>query len=167
MNAYVASASRLGAALGRDGALPGWLARGGRAGQVPRASLAVVTVLTGVVLALLAAGWLQVHPLVLATTSCIAAVYAVGCAAGVRLLPPRSAGRRAAAVALLLVAGLLVLSGPFLAWPAALAAGALAARAAVRPAAAATGRARRAAPAPAAIPMALGRRPRRRPGCDG
>src|SRR6266540_3158856 len=40
MNAYVASAARLGVALGRDGALPGWLTKGGRAGEVPRRSLA-------------------------------------------------------------------------------------------------------------------------------
>ena len=125
MNAYVASASRLGAALGRDGALPRWLASGSRAGEVPRPSLAAVAAQTGLVLAVVAGGGLDARPLVLATTSCIAAVYAAGCAAGVRLLPRRSPGRRAAGLALLLVTGLLVLSGPFLAWPATLAAGAL------------------------------------------
>src|SRR5919197_2856358 len=128
MNAYVASASRLGAALGRDGALPRWLASGTRAGEVPRPSLAAVAAQTGLVLAVVAGGGLDARPLVLATTSCIAAVYDAGCAAGVRLLPRRSAGRRAAGLALLLVVGLLVLSGPFLAWPATLAAGALLSR---------------------------------------
>ena len=43
MNAYFAGAARLGAALGRDGALPAWFARGSTAGEVPRRSLAVVT----------------------------------------------------------------------------------------------------------------------------
>jgi amino acid efflux transporter len=45
MNAYYAGAAKLGAALGRDGALPGWLARGSSAGEVPRRSLAVVSTL--------------------------------------------------------------------------------------------------------------------------
>ena len=40
MNAYLAGASKLGAALGRDRALPGWLAHGLVAGEVPRRSLA-------------------------------------------------------------------------------------------------------------------------------
>src|ERR687887_549775 len=80
MNAYVASASRLGAALGRDGALPRWLASGSRAGEVPRPSLAAVAAQTGLVLAVVAGGGLDARPLVLATTSCIAAVYAAGCA---------------------------------------------------------------------------------------
>lgn len=128
MNAYVASAARLGAALGRDGALPGWLARGGQAGEVPRRSLATVAALTGLVLAGLVVTGADVHPLVLATTSCLAAIYTVGCAAGVRLLPRGSPGRRAAAAATALVAGLLLLAGPFLAWPLVLATGALATR---------------------------------------
>jgi len=128
INAYVASAARLGAALGRDGALPGWLARGGQAGEVPRCSLATVAALTGVVLAGLGVTGADAHVLVLATTSCLAAIYAVGCAAGVRLLPRGSLGRRAAVAATVLVAGLLLLAGPFLAWPLVLATGALASR---------------------------------------
>ena len=42
MNAYFAGTAKLGAALGRDGALPEWFARGSEAGEVPRRSLAVV-----------------------------------------------------------------------------------------------------------------------------
>jgi len=128
MNAYVASAARLGAALGRDGALPGWLARGGHAGEVPRRSLTTVAALTGVVFAGLLVTGADAHVLVLATTSCLAAIYAVGCAAGVRLLPRGSLGRHAAVAATVLVAGLLLLAGPFLAWPVVLATGALTTR---------------------------------------
>ncbi len=43
VNAYFAGAAKLGAALGRDGALPAWFARGSSAGEVPRRSLAVVS----------------------------------------------------------------------------------------------------------------------------
>jgi amino acid efflux transporter len=42
VNAYFAGAAKLGAALGRDGALPAWLAQGSSAGDVPRHGLAVV-----------------------------------------------------------------------------------------------------------------------------
>jgi amino acid efflux transporter len=51
MNAYFAGAAKLGAALGRDGALPAWLARGDSAGEAPRRSLAVVSGLSGLALA--------------------------------------------------------------------------------------------------------------------
>ena len=44
VNAYFAGGARLGAALGRDGALPAWFARGSTAGEVPRRSLGFVTV---------------------------------------------------------------------------------------------------------------------------
>ena len=43
MNAYFAGAAKLGAALGRDGALPVWFARGSAAGEIPRRSLVVVS----------------------------------------------------------------------------------------------------------------------------
>ena len=42
INAYFAGAAKLGAALGRDGALPAWLAHGNQAGDVPRRSLALI-----------------------------------------------------------------------------------------------------------------------------
>src|SRR4051795_3692040 len=42
INAYFGGGARLGAALGRDGSLPAWLAQGSTAGEVPRRSLAVV-----------------------------------------------------------------------------------------------------------------------------
>ncbi|SRR6266511_1919145 len=128
MNAYVASAARLGAALARDRALPGWLARGVRAGEVPRRSLATVAALTAMVLAGLLVTGTDGHLLVLATTSCLTAIYVVGCAAGVRLLSRRSLGRRVAIAATVLVAGLLLLAGPFLVWPLVLATGALTTR---------------------------------------
>ena len=51
MNAYMASVARLGAALGRDGALPSWFGR--THGGEPRNSLAVVTALSLLVVAIL------------------------------------------------------------------------------------------------------------------
>jgi len=87
-----------------------------------------VAALTGMVLAGLFVTGADAHVLVLATTSCLAAIYTVGCAAGIRLLPRGSLGRRAALAATVLCAGLLLLAGPFLAWPLVLATGALTTR---------------------------------------
>jgi amino acid efflux transporter len=120
MNAYMAAAAKLGSALGRDGAFPRWLAQGSEPGGVPRRSLIALNVLIAAVLALIVAANLETQVLVQMTTANLAAVYAVGCAAGVRLSSRGSIARIAAVVAFLSVLGLLVLSGPFLAWPTAL-----------------------------------------------
>jgi amino acid efflux transporter len=125
MNAYYAGAAKLGAALGRDGALPAWLAVGSEAGEVPRRSLAVVSGSAALTLAGVTAAGLGVRPLVLLTTGCFVLVYALGTAAAIRLLPPRSSSRRMAFVALVAVAALLAATGGYLLWPLALAAAAL------------------------------------------
>jgi amino acid efflux transporter len=125
MNAYYAGAAKLGAALGRDGALPGWLAVGSQAGEVPRRSLAVVSGTAALALAAVTAAGVGVRPLVLLTTGCFVLVYALGTAAAIRLLPAGSAARRMAFVALIAVAALLAATGGYLLWPLALAAVAL------------------------------------------
>jgi amino acid efflux transporter len=117
MNAYYAGSAKLGAALGRDGALPGWLAAGSEAGEVPRRSLAVVAGSGAVALAAVTAAGVGVRPLVLLTTGCFVLVYALGTAAAIRLLPKGSAARRMAFVALLAVAALLAATGVYLLWP--------------------------------------------------
>jgi amino acid efflux transporter len=125
MNAYYAGGANLGAALGRDGALPAWLAAGSAPGRTPRRSLAVVSVLGYVSLLGTALTGVGTKPLVLLTTGSFIAVYAVGVAAAVRLLPRRTKGRAAALCALVAVAALLVTSGIYLLWPLALSAAAL------------------------------------------
>ncbi|MEU8195491.1 APC family permease [Microbispora amethystogenes] len=117
MNAYYAGAAKLGAALGRDGALPAVLAEGSVAGGVPRRSLAVHATLSFCALAVVVAAGVGPRPLVLLTTGSFVAVYAVGVAAALRLLPRRSVGRAAAMTAMVAVAALLVMSGPYLLWP--------------------------------------------------
>ncbi|MET8807607.1 amino acid permease [Streptomyces sp. NPDC004546] len=125
MNAYFAGAARLGAALGRDGALPAWLDRGGSAGEVPRRSLAVVTGLSGLALAATAVADVGPQPLVLLTTGSFVTVYTLGTAAAVRLLPRGGLPRRCALLALAAVAALLVMTGWYLLWPLVITAGAL------------------------------------------
>lgn len=125
MNAYVAATAKLGAALGRDGSLPGWLAKGSSAGEVPRRSLAVVS--GAAVAAGLVAFWLDIGPapLVLLTTGSFVTVYAVGVAAAVKLLPRGGRSHRIAVVALVAVAGLAVATGAYLLWAVVVAAAAL------------------------------------------
>lgn len=124
MNAYFAGAAKLGAALGRDGALPTWSARGSVAGEVPRRSLGLLCGLAFVALAVVTATHVSVRPLVLLTTALLVAVYAVGVAAAVRLLPLRTRAGVAALAALAAVGLLLAMSGPYLLLPLLLATGA-------------------------------------------
>jgi amino acid efflux transporter len=125
MNAYYAGASKLGAALGRDGALPGWLAAGSVVGEVPRRSLTVIGVLAMIAQIVVLATGVGPKPLVQLTTGLFVAVYAIGVAAAVRLLPRRSRARAAALVALAIVVVLLVMSGVYLVWPLLVTGGAL------------------------------------------
>jgi amino acid efflux transporter len=125
MNAYYAGAAKLGAALGRDGALPAWLAAGSVAGEVPRRSLIVIGVLSLVAQLVVLATGVGPKPLVLLTTGLFVAVYAIGVAAALRLLPRHSRARAAAVVALVIVVVLLVMSGVYLVWPLLVTVGAL------------------------------------------
>ena len=100
MNAYFAGASRLGAALARDGALPSTAFGTSRRSLtfVLVASLGAVTLPFG----------LQTSMLLV--TGCFTLVYVLGTAAALRLLPAGPA-RAWAGVAFVAVLGLLVLTG--------------------------------------------------------
>lgn len=124
MNAYFAGGAKLGAAMGRDGALPAWFARGSSAGDVPRRSLLVLAGLSGGSLAVTAALDLGLRPAVLAVTGSFALVYLLGCAAAVRLLPRGGWAWRGAAVSLAAVLALLWLTGWHVLWGLAIAAAA-------------------------------------------
>ncbi|MEU0600066.1 amino acid permease [Streptomyces sp. NPDC006393] len=117
MNAYFAGAAKLGAALGRDGALPAWLSQGGSVGEVPRRSLAVVSGLSALALTVTTVAAVGPRPLVLLTTGSFVTVYALGTAAALRLLPRGTLSHRCALLALVAVAALLVMTGWYLLWP--------------------------------------------------
>lgn len=117
MNAYYAGASKLGAALARDGSLPGWLAQGSAAGAIPRRSLALLGGMSTLTAVIVVAAGIGPSPLVLLTTGLFVTVYAVGVAAAVRLLPRGSKARLAALVAQAAVVVLLLMAGPYLIWP--------------------------------------------------
>src|SRR5262249_1050139 len=118
-------AAKLGAALGRDGGLPAWLGHGSLTGQVPRRSLAVLGAGATAVLLVAAAASVGTRPLVSLTTGLFVAVYVIGVAGAVKLLPRRSKARAAAVVSLVAVVVLLVMSGAYLVWPVLVASGAL------------------------------------------
>ncbi|KQR52010.1 amino acid permease-associated protein [Leifsonia sp. Leaf336] len=119
-NAYLAAFSKLGAAMGRDGDLPRWFGRGAENGAVARRGLllsAVVMALYSVVV--LASGDLQ--PFILVHTSIAAAVYGLGVASAIVLLPTRSVGWWMAVLSCVFAAGLLALAGWHLVFPAGIA----------------------------------------------
>ncbi|MFD5244070.1 APC family permease [Amycolatopsis sp. NPDC058340] len=125
LNVFVASMAKLGAALGRDGALPRWLAKGSRAGDVPQRSLLVVTVGTAISFLVAILTGFELEQALRAENACLIAIYLVAMAAGVRLLPSGGEQRWLAVVAVVLVFGVLVLAGWYLVFAAALALGAL------------------------------------------
>lgn len=116
MNAYFAGAAKLGAALGRDQALPAWFAQGSLRGEVPRRSLCVVVVLSLAGLALTAARGSDLEASVLLTTGSFTLVYVIGTAAAVRLLPRRSWSWWGAVLSLASVLALLWMIGLHALW---------------------------------------------------
>ena len=117
-NAYLAAFSKLGAAMGRDGDLPAWFGRGVENGAVARRGLLLSTVVMALYsVVVLASGDLQ--PFILVQTSFAAAVYGLGVASALRLLPARSLGWWMALLSCILAAGLLILAGWHLVFPAA------------------------------------------------
>jgi amino acid efflux transporter len=121
LNAYLPAFAKLGSALGRDGHLPAWFARGSEAGQVPRRALLVVGGINLVYFVLAVSTGINLEPFILIHTSCMVAVYALGMIAAVRLLERWSAGWWMAVISVVLVAGLLILAGWHLVVPAGLA----------------------------------------------
>jgi amino acid efflux transporter len=121
LNAYLPAFAKLGSALGRDGHLPIWIARGSEAGQVPRRALLVVGGINLTYFVVAVSSGLNLTPFILIHTSCMVAVYALGMVSAVRLLKRWSVGWWMAVISVVLVAGLLVLAGWHLVVPAALA----------------------------------------------
>jgi amino acid efflux transporter len=126
LNAYLPAFAKLGSALGRDGHLPRWIARGSEAGAVPRRALLVVGGINFVYFTVVVSTGLDLAPFILIHTSCMVAVYALGMVSAVRLLERWSAGWWMAVLSVILVAGLLVLAGWHLIVPAVLAVAAIA-----------------------------------------
>jgi amino acid efflux transporter len=117
MNSYLAGASRLGAALARDGALPSWLAKGNRPGEVPRRSLGLLAVLSLSVAIWAILTGAELGAIMLAASACFIAVTVAGLIAGIRLLPRGRPVWYGAVGAALAMGVVLLFSGWFLAVP--------------------------------------------------
>jgi amino acid efflux transporter len=116
LTSYATGAAELGRSLGQTGSLPAWFGRG-------RNALVAVTALSMAGLVVLGTGTDTTGVLVRLVTAAIVSVYVAGLAAALRLLPGR--GQRAVAAAgLVAVAAIAATCGWYLAWPAALGAGA-------------------------------------------
>lgn len=118
LNAYIPAFANLGAALGRDGQLPRWFARGAESGAVPRRALGLVAVQMLAYTGVFFAFHLDLESFILIHTSSMVAVYALGMIAAVKLLRPGTAGWIMAVISVVLTAGLLVLAGWHLIVPA-------------------------------------------------
>jgi len=121
-NAFVAATSRLGYALGRDGALPPRLGRLDERG-VPRSGVVAVCALGAGGLAVAYIGGLGAEDLLFIPAPLVVATYVVAMAAAVRLL--RGGARLRAGCGLALCLGVVPVLGASAAVPAGLAAGAL------------------------------------------
>ncbi|KIA71387.1 hypothetical protein ANMWB30_38900 [Arthrobacter sp. MWB30] len=124
LSTFVAGASKLGARLASDGVLPRALARGVDPGQVPSVSLCSLAMMTSISFALAALGWLSIEFQIGAASACFTAVTAFGLAAGVRLLPRRTAAWYGVVVAAVVMLVVLLFSGWALLVPAGLGAAA-------------------------------------------
>lgn len=122
LNAYLPAFGKLGAALGRDGDLPRFFAKGAEDGAVPRRALVLTGTLMAVYFGFALVLELDLAPFILIHTSNMVAIYAVGMLAATLLLRRWSVGWWLAVVATVLSAGLLVLAWQNLYVPLALAA---------------------------------------------
>lgn len=126
MNAYLPAFGNLGAALGRDGDLPRFFAKGAAGGEVPRRALVLSGSVTLVYFVLVVASGGALGSFILIHTSNMVAIYFVGMLAATLLLRRWSFGWWLAVVATVLTAGLLVLAGANLVVPGVLALAAVA-----------------------------------------
>lgn len=117
LNTYVGAFAKLGAALGRDGDLPRWFAKGAEPGGIPRRALALTAIVQGAYFVGVVLAGLDFTPFILINTACMAAVYLLGMIAATRLLDRFTAGWWMAWISIVLVAGLLVLAGAALIVP--------------------------------------------------
>jgi amino acid efflux transporter len=110
MNAYLPAFGKLGAALGRDGDLPRFFAKGAADGEVPRRALALTGVLIVVYFGLMLLNNLDLTGFILIHTSNMVAIYAAGMLAATLLLKRWSFGWWLAVIATIMTVGLLVLA---------------------------------------------------------
>jgi len=117
VNSYFAGAGKLGAALGRDGDLPRFLAKGSQPDEVPRRSLLVMFVISSASIGVMAAQDFRVETLLTFQVSGMVCIYVLGMIAATRIIPRWTLSWWTAVIAVPLTALLLLFSGAGLAFP--------------------------------------------------
>jgi amino acid efflux transporter len=110
LNAYLPAFAKLGAALGRDGDLPRYFAKGAGSGEIPRRALMLTAAMVAVYFVLMLANGMNLSAFILIHTSNMVAIYAAGMLAATLLLKRWSFGWWLAVIATIMTAGLLVLA---------------------------------------------------------
>jgi amino acid efflux transporter len=121
VNVYMAGMTRLAAALGRRGQLPGWL--GPVTNGIPRRALVALSLVYVAVVAVLLVTHLEIARILPLPAANFIVIYVMSMAAAARLLP--GAARYVAVIALVSCSAVLMFLGPVLLWPVVIAAAAL------------------------------------------
>ena len=109
--------AKLGAALGRDGDLPQFFAKGAEAGGVPRRALFLSALVQAAYFIGAVLTNFDLTTFILINTACMAVVYLLGMVAAARLLAKFSIGWWMAIISIVLIVVLLVIAGAALIVP--------------------------------------------------
>jgi amino acid efflux transporter len=118
LNTYAGAFAKLGAALGRDGDLPRYFAKGAESGGVPLRALFLSALVQAAYFIGAVLSDFDLTTFILINTACMAVVYLLGMIAATRLLERYSLGWWFAVVSIVFISGLLVLAGAALIVPA-------------------------------------------------
>lgn len=118
LNTYAGAFAKLGAALGRDGDLPRYFAKGAESGGVPLRALFLSALVQAAYFIGAVLSDFDLTTFILINTACMAVVYLLGMVAATRLLERYSLGWWFAVVSIVFIMGLLVLAGAALIVPA-------------------------------------------------
>jgi amino acid efflux transporter len=117
VNSYFAGAGKLGAALGRDGDLPHFLAKGAAPDEVPRRSLLVMFAISSISMTIMATQDFRIETLLTFQVSGMVCIYVLGMIAATRILTRWTLAWWGAVIAVPLTALLLLFSGAGLMFP--------------------------------------------------
>ena len=117
VNAYFAGAGKLGSALGRDGDLPRFFAKGSLPDEVPRRALVLMFLISSVSLTVMSVQDFRLDQILALQVSGMVCIYVLGMIAATRILPRWSLSWWVAVVAVPLTSVLLVAAGANLLYP--------------------------------------------------
>jgi amino acid efflux transporter len=117
VNAYFAGAGKLGSALGRDGDLPKFMAKGSEPDAVPRRSLIIMFIISSGSLTLMTFNDFRIDTILTLQISGMVCVYVVGMIAATRIFERWTRPWWVAVISVPLTAMLLIFAGANLLFP--------------------------------------------------